>query len=517
MIEICLKNKIIYNFLQNYKKKKWNNIIPSLLEIAILNIYNSFKRYIFSEEDLSLILENLKLKYNLPQLSIGNNMKSKQKLNINKSENEANDINISKLSKNLKHHYFNERKESYRSYTNKAKNINELNIYNINENKKIHYYNNSSKISPRKKLINYNETEISLGENRYKNIFKITMPNRRLIKSNYNSINKKNRILDYYMLDNSDPANNTYQNISNLYKNNHQHINYSFSIDLNKKNYIKVNKNNSNKKIIGNNKKIIEKEYLMEKNNYYYTNKLNEKNGKINKIKNKTIKYNIINNLNKKIKNKFNLFTNFNQKANPIISIQDENKNSFNLNQANYQEKMNQKNIPKKINNSLFHNSPKRKYTEFKVLTKLQNYNNSIIKSAQTSVNKNNSKEIKSVQFANIKKNIKNINLRNLLNKERRTDISREINDDINNTIANVNDISYSRYSNNLFKKGQSIVNSNNIRKKIINYNSFNKNKNEKKAVFLNDPLSFKNSRTKKLLLGTKINKINLNGKDNNL
>ena len=300
MIEICLKNKIIYNFLKNYKKKKWNNIIPSLLEIAILNIYNSFKRYIFSEEDLSLILENLKLKYNLPQLSIGNNMKSKKKINTNKNENEneAIDIKISRLSKNLKRHYFNERKDSCRSFTKKVKNINELNIYNTNENNKIHYYNNSSKITPIKRLINYNETEIGQGENRYKNIFKISKHNRRLIKSNYNSVNKKNRILDYYMVENSDNINNTYQAISNLNNNSHQHINYSYSIDLNNKNYIKVNKNNSNKKIIGNNKKILEN--LMKKENSHYTNKLKEKSAKGDKIKNKIVKYNLINNINKK-------------------------------------------------------------------------------------------------------------------------------------------------------------------------------------------------------------------------
>ena len=75
MLEICLKNKIIFNFIKNYKKKKWNDIIPSLLEIAILNLYTSFKRFIFSEEDLSLIIENLKIKYNY----IGKNLKIKKK------------------------------------------------------------------------------------------------------------------------------------------------------------------------------------------------------------------------------------------------------------------------------------------------------------------------------------------------------------------------------------------------------------------------------------------------------
>ena len=82
MLELCSKNKIIFNFLKNYKQKKWNNIIPSLLEIAILNLYTSFKRFIFSEEDLSLIIENLKSKYN-SSLFIERNLKIKKKVNNN--------------------------------------------------------------------------------------------------------------------------------------------------------------------------------------------------------------------------------------------------------------------------------------------------------------------------------------------------------------------------------------------------------------------------------------------------
>ncbi len=59
MIEACLKSKTITKFLKNYKEKKWISIIPSLLEIAILNLYNTFKKTYYSENDLSSIIKKL--------------------------------------------------------------------------------------------------------------------------------------------------------------------------------------------------------------------------------------------------------------------------------------------------------------------------------------------------------------------------------------------------------------------------------------------------------------------------
>ena len=482
-MEICLKNKIIYDFLHNYKKKKWTNIIRSLLEIAIINLYTSFKRNNFSEEDLSIIIETLKLKYYRPKLLISNNMKSKKQMNINK--NETIDIDILKFRNNLRSNlqdYLNETKHSYRSYSKKAKNINELNIYNINENKTFHY-SKERQVTPIKRLINYNETEVSQRDNEYKNIL-----NTRHIKSNFNSIDKNNRILDYYTIENSDPFNNTYQTISNT----HQKSNYSFSIDFNNPNYIKVNKNNSKIKINENrNKNIIEKGYLIKKENNDYEKNDNEKISRNNKIKkNKIVNNNLINNVYKKYKTNFNLFTYYNQ--NPIPK-KDKTKNSINLSKANnYKEKRKLSNLPNNINYSLFQSSPKERNTEFKVFTKLQQYKNGIVNSNQTSVKRKNLKEKKSMQFSNIKKNIKGITLRNFLNKERKIESNSNIviNDDINNINSNINDINYSRYNNNLYEKGQSIITAHN-RKKVINYNSFIKYKNEKKGVFLNDPLVF--------------------------
>ena len=64
MLENCLNHKIIREFLRNYSQDKWPFIIPSLLEIAILNLNSSFKTLFFTEEDFKNILNDLKEKLN---------------------------------------------------------------------------------------------------------------------------------------------------------------------------------------------------------------------------------------------------------------------------------------------------------------------------------------------------------------------------------------------------------------------------------------------------------------------
>ena len=49
MLEACLNNKIIRDFLNNYQQSRWQKLIPSLIEIAILNLNSSFHTVIFSE------------------------------------------------------------------------------------------------------------------------------------------------------------------------------------------------------------------------------------------------------------------------------------------------------------------------------------------------------------------------------------------------------------------------------------------------------------------------------------
>ena len=171
MIEICLKHKIIYDFLKNYKQKKWAKIIPSLIEISILNLYNSFKKSLFSEEELLLIIENLKVK-NTKSHSVLKELNQKEET-LKKINDDSYDIGIRLLRKKLKlnlNDKSEELKESYRSYTKKARNISQLNIY-TNDNKRINIYNKNNKstdFTPAQTLTNYNETETEQTESKFK-------------------------------------------------------------------------------------------------------------------------------------------------------------------------------------------------------------------------------------------------------------------------------------------------------------------------------------------------------------
>ena len=60
MLETCLGNKVIRDFLKHYKQSRWQKLIPSLIEIAILNLNSSFNTLFFSEEDIHNIIEELK-------------------------------------------------------------------------------------------------------------------------------------------------------------------------------------------------------------------------------------------------------------------------------------------------------------------------------------------------------------------------------------------------------------------------------------------------------------------------
>ena len=64
MLEKCLNRRIIRDFLNHYEEKRWSKLIPSLLEIAILNLNSSFHSVFFTEEDINNILSELKSNIN---------------------------------------------------------------------------------------------------------------------------------------------------------------------------------------------------------------------------------------------------------------------------------------------------------------------------------------------------------------------------------------------------------------------------------------------------------------------
>ena len=76
MLEACLGSKVIRDFLKHYKQSRWRKLIPSLIEIAILNLNSSFHTLFFSEEDIHNIIQELKGKQN--QNNIGHKHKMKK-------------------------------------------------------------------------------------------------------------------------------------------------------------------------------------------------------------------------------------------------------------------------------------------------------------------------------------------------------------------------------------------------------------------------------------------------------
>ena len=271
--------------MKNYKQKEWNIIIPKLLEIAILNLYDTYKKTFFSKEDLSEIIKIL--------------------LNNEKINNDINDNNFYISKKEYK------RKNSHRSFPKYIKNINELNIYtNYNiDNKIIHLYNRSSTAKPIKRLINTIETEGSLQKNKFKKFLKLDK------NLNKNRINEKNNnnIINYNTID-----------ISNIYEPEKSYLNINKCILLdnsNEKEYIKVNKVEKLKKNNINVENLHINNTYIKDINYPNNNKIDRivENSKIRLFNNlKTKEINIINS-NKDKDNKYNENYYFQSENNSII------------------------------------------------------------------------------------------------------------------------------------------------------------------------------------------------------
>ena len=92
MLKTCLDNKEISDFLNLYDQSRWGKLIPSLLEIAILNLKFSFHKLIFSEKDIHNIIIDLKFRLSQPissnNININNNnnyMSNNKKRNIKKN------------------------------------------------------------------------------------------------------------------------------------------------------------------------------------------------------------------------------------------------------------------------------------------------------------------------------------------------------------------------------------------------------------------------------------------------
>jgi hypothetical protein len=163
MLESCLENKIIYEFLTLYEHSFWKKLIPSLLEIAILNLKSSFNTLLFSENDINNIIRDLKIKqkisnnFNNKPKSIQEKNKDKEKKNIlyYKPFTESKTIDGWDDQDNSNNHiYCHSDKRKYKHINSKIKNL-------IDNDKRNYYYTNSENnlinnynFNPRKR-INY--------------------------------------------------------------------------------------------------------------------------------------------------------------------------------------------------------------------------------------------------------------------------------------------------------------------------------------------------------------------------
>jgi len=167
MLDTILENKIIYEFLTLYEHSFWKKLIPSLLEIAILNLKSSFNTLIFSEKDIDNIIKDLKEKkkiipnFNKKPTSIKDTEKEKEKEHIIfykpstewrtiegwgdpdyllhhrccHSWKHSNKTKQKHLKSKIKNFADNDKRNYY--YTSSENNI--INFYNINPKKRVNY------------------------------------------------------------------------------------------------------------------------------------------------------------------------------------------------------------------------------------------------------------------------------------------------------------------------------------------------------------------------------------------
>ena len=440
MIEACLKRKIVSSFLKKYKQKKWNSIIPSLLEIAILHLYNTYKMPFFSENDLSKIIENLKFK------------------NITNIENQSKILSFRNECKlDILDHFL--RKGNSQSSFKRTKNINELNVYTSYnfDNKIYRYYNRSNEVTPIRNLRNNSELEESMDSEKFQkycNLDKNITDENDIIKMQKESNKPKKISINYNTID-----------INSTIKTNRSHLSNNNSIifdNNNGKEYIKVNKVHKIKKI--NNRTSIED---LNYNNIY----INDMSSRLGDKINKNSKIEKINNL--KIEEQ--LLTDYNQRNTTEEKVKKNNYiNKFFLNKQN--NFICQPSI-KSCNLSY------QKDRDFNHATKI---NKRKIINNKMNIKKISTSELREKQFSRTFQNMvndisKSQNKSELISDNIRINKLENIDDiNLNSVLRNTTNNSKIQRKFDLypgFKKG-----------KIINYNSFNNNIKSKNNTFINDP-----------------------------
>ena len=333
MIENCLRHKIIRDFLKHYTENRWKDLIPSLIEIGILNLQKSFNKIIFTNDELKNFSHHLQIS----QIE-----KDKERSKENFKENKDNKEKDTEKSCDIKNG--SKEKEEEKVDRNKLiksqsktketpKNVNGEKMYNANNNiqrmKMIDIVqNNPEKQEKMKSCI---EAIIEMKNNiknnyqYFKNNISIDFKNKltkqkgeyyKKINIEKNRINTKKHIdkISYAISYDKDlrPAsiskkiNNTQNNINNTNKTEYDNTNNKFN-----KNYSSEKKSNNNSK----SKKYKNKEKYMNIN----LNNLNRINNMHN-VKRKRYNVNKANNQNEVVHTTGNVKNNYYKKLNIMQS-----------------------------------------------------------------------------------------------------------------------------------------------------------------------------------------------------
>ena len=481
MLENCLRHKIIRDFLKNYTEKRWKDIIPSLIQIGILNLQKSFNRIVFTIDELKMVLHHLQI-----------SQIEKDKERNKEKENKIKDMFKDTREKIEKHSYSRDKdKDKEREKENIIKNY--LKLYerskspksysNINyngNNKIVNCHNNTQKMK-KIEIINSNQEKIkscneTINEDNYN------------IRNDYNQF-KSNASIDFKNQSNKQKNRNFKKiNIDRNKNKNFQRqldkISYAISYDKDLRPESiskKINKNNNTNTNINN---------IKTECNYNINSKFvdsSEKKHKNNKINYLNLNLNNINRINimKNIKRKhYNLEkSNFNNK---VIQSYENQKNKF-FKKINKGDKfVIKKNKNKKLYNNKVSNSYNRNINFINTLYQGMNTNGPIIKSINYFSNK---KELEYLSDNN-KANQENLNIKNeIIIRKNKNKSGKPL---LSKLFANISDKDSEIFNFKINKEKD-------IKKRVIKNNSYNRIKTiEQKNKYNNNGYFTKNNNNPK-------------------
>lgn len=487
MLESCLRHKIIRDFLKHYTEKRWKDIIPSLIQIGILNLQKSFNKIIFTIDELKMVLHHLQI-----------SQIEKDKERNKEKENKIKDIIKDNREKNERHSYSKDKErdkeniiKNYLKLYERSKSPKSYSNINYNGNNKIINCHNNTQKMKKIEIININQDKIkscneTINEDKYN------------IKNDYNYV-KSNASIDFKNKSNKQ-KNRNYKKI-NIDRNKNKNfqrqldkISYAISYDKDLRPESiskKINKNNNTNTNINNIK--------TECNNYNINSNFVDSNEKKynSKIKNNKINYL---NLNLNNINRINIMKNIKRKHynleksnlnNKVIQSYENQKNKF-FKKINKGDKfLIKKNKDKNLYSNKVSNSYNRNINFINTLYQGMNTNGPTIKSINYF---SNQKELEHLSDNN-KANLENLHIKNeIIVRKNKNKSEKPL---FSKLFANINDKESEIFILNNRKEKD-------IKKRIIKNNSYNRiktieqksnyNKNYYFAKNNNDPRTPKNN-----------------------